>query len=84
MAVVVQLADSSIKSYYNDVRTIGGIYRGTVVEQEMTVFRMPKDVDELIGITEENMVEEEEESKDGFSKSDLDETLMRRVINMLF
>lgn len=51
----------------------------------MTVFRMPKDVDELVGITEEAIKEEEEEESKSPASSDGDEqSMMSRVIQMLF
>lgn len=52
----------------------------------MTVFRMPKDVDELVGITEETIKEEEEEeeSKSSASWDGDEQSMMSRVIQMLF
>jgi len=42
MAVVVQLGENNQNKHNQDIRTIGGIYRGTVVEDEAIVFKLPE------------------------------------------
>jgi len=67
MAVSIQITGAFDKNtWLQDVKTLGGIYRGTVLEEDFVLFKMPQNINELIEpeeskATTEKPTEKEEE-----------------------
>lgn len=86
IAVMIQLSDNNYNS--TGTVTLGGIYRGTVIESEDVVFQLPPDSLELDAILKEESKEQDVSMKDESGGDEAvgghDETFVARIMQMLF